>query len=278
LKNLIQFELFKIFSKWRTYTGFIVIGLLVVVIQLVMGVEGQNFIDAATSSMKSNFDFQGDLLNAYMINRIILQTLIVWVPFLITLVAGDMLAGEASLGTYRLLLIRPASRLQVISAKYISGIIYTFVFMVWIVLLSLGLGILSFGTGDMIVIGNSILIIPENDVFWRYMLAYGIATLSMMVVFTVAFTFSAFVQNSLGPIFTTMGLVIGFSILNVFNTGILEYINPILFTTYTNSWKLLFENPLNFNNIYLALSVLFVHIVVLLLITFTYFNKKDISS
>lgn len=278
MKNLIQFELFKIFSKWRTYTGFIVIGLLVVVIQLVMGVEGQNFIDAATSSMKSNFDFQGDLLNAYMINRIILQTLIVWVPFLITLVAGDMLAGEASLGTYRLLLIRPASRLQVISAKYISGIIYTFVFMVWIVLLSLGLGILSFGTGDMIVIGNSILIIPENDVFWRYMLAYGIATLSMMVVFTVAFTFSAFVQNSLGPIFTTMGLVIGFSILNVFNTGILEYINPILFTTYTNSWKLLFENPLNFNNIYLALSVLFVHIVVLLLITFTYFNKKDISS
>jgi len=276
--ELVKIELFKIFSKWRTYTGFIAIGALILIIQLVLGVEGQGFIDAAIGMLKNNFDFQGDLLNAYMINRIILQTLIVWVPFLITLVAGDMLAGEATMGTYRLLLIRPASRFKVISAKFISGLIYTLTFVMWIMLLSLGLGMLNFGTGDMLVVGNEILIIPEDDVFWRYMYGYAIAALSMFVVFTIAFTFSAFVQNSLGPIFSTMGLVIGFSILNIFSTGILEYINPLLFTTYTNSWKLMFEVPIDMKEIYIAISVLLAHIVVLTAITFNYFIKKDIVS
>ena len=39
-----------------------------------------------------------------------MNSLWIHIPFLISLVAGDQLAGEGTAGTYRILLIRPPSR------------------------------------------------------------------------------------------------------------------------------------------------------------------------
>jgi len=40
------------------------------------------------------------------------------VPILVALVAGDVVSGEASMGTLRLLAAKPVSRAQIILAKY----------------------------------------------------------------------------------------------------------------------------------------------------------------
>jgi ABC-2 type transport system permease protein len=60
-------------------------------------------------------------MNGYLMAFIILQTLLVHVPLLIALVAGDMISGEANQGTLRLLLTKPVSRANLIIGKFKIG-------------------------------------------------------------------------------------------------------------------------------------------------------------
>ncbi len=276
--RLLKLELFKIFSKWRTYIGFIAIGVLVPIIHIAMLAEGDTLIDASTRVLKESFDFKGELVNGYMVARIIMQFLFIQVPLLITLVGGDMLAGEATSGTYRLVLVRPISRLQLISAKYLAGSIYVFLMVLWLFILGLGLGVLLFGTGDMIVVRYIISILPVEDVFWRYQLAFLYSILSMQVVYTISFFFSSFVENSIGPIITTMAILIVLNILNLINIGSFSFLQGFLFTTHMNAWILLFEKTIDFPTLINSTLILVLHIVVLTGATFIYFNKKDIKS
>ncbi len=112
MTTLINIELYKIFKKWRTYTGFIAIVVLVSIVQLAMYFQGQRSINYITGELRQSFVFVGNLLNGYFIAHMILNSLAILIPFLITLVAGDLLAGEATAGTYRMLITRPVSRLR----------------------------------------------------------------------------------------------------------------------------------------------------------------------
>ncbi|MDZ7776879.1 MAG: ABC transporter permease subunit [Bacteroidales bacterium] len=63
------------------------------------------------------------------------------IPFLVALVTGDLLAGEANAGTFRLLLIRPVSRTQLLTAKFLAGWIYMLSLMVFMFAFSIGFGV-----------------------------------------------------------------------------------------------------------------------------------------
>ena len=91
--TLVRIELYKIFKKWRTYIGFIAIAVLVPVIQIAMMIEGERSLDFMTKNLQQSFIFVGNLLNGYLISYIVLGMLVIHIPFLITLVAGDLLAG-----------------------------------------------------------------------------------------------------------------------------------------------------------------------------------------
>jgi ABC-2 type transport system permease protein len=104
MKNLIFIELSKIFNKKRTYISFIVIFLISSIIQTALYFQGDKYLSFATRSLSNSFEFSGNLLNGYLIGFIILQSLSAYIPFLILLVGGDLLAGEATGGTYRIML------------------------------------------------------------------------------------------------------------------------------------------------------------------------------
>ncbi|GAB5465416.1 MAG: hypothetical protein Kapaf2KO_08520 [Candidatus Kapaibacteriales bacterium] len=276
--NVVRLELLKIFSKWRTYIGFIAVGVLVPLIHAAMYIEGQTYIDFITSSLEDIFNFEGELLNGYVVARIILQTLYINIPLLITLVAGDLLAGEATSGTYRLLLVRPVSRWNIVVGKYIAGLVYVFLLVAFLAILTLGLGLMIHGTGDMLVVGEKITIIEEADVPWRFWWAFGLAFIAMWTVYSITFMFSAVVENAIGPIFSTMAIIIVFSIIGVLGIGFLADISPYLFTTHMISWRLLFDLEVDFSMVWESISILMIHTVVLTGATFYYFSKKDVLS
>jgi ABC-2 type transport system permease protein len=278
IAKLVRLELLKIFSKWRTYIGFIAVGVLVPLIHAAMYIEGETYIGFITNSLEEIFEFNGELLNGYVVARIILQTLYVNIPLLITLVAGDLLAGEATSGTYRLLLVRPASRTQIAVAKYIAGLIYVFLLVAWLAVLTLGIGLLIHGTGDMLVVGQKITILPEVDVPWRFWAAFGLAFIAMWTVYTITYMFSAIVENAIGPIFSTMAIIIVFSIIGVLGIGFLEDISPYLFTTHMVSWRLLFELDVDYSLVWESIAVLMAHTLIIATGTVLYFKRKDINT
>jgi ABC-2 type transport system permease protein len=277
--TLVRIELLKIFRKWRTYIGFIAIGILVPLLHLAMYLEGQNSIDFVTRGLRDSFILVGNLLNGYWISYIILNALTVHIPFLITLVAGDLLAGEATAGTYRILVTRPISRIQIVTSKFLSGLIYTSSLILFLAVISLAVGLIIFGSGELIVANSqSIIIFEKSDILWRFLLAYGFATLSMMVVCSLAILFSSLVENAIGPIVSTMAVIIIFIILSAFDVEILRDIRPYLFTNYMLDWREFFNDPLDFTEITKAVGVLSGHIILFFTATSLIFHKKDILS
>ena len=244
---LINIEMYKIFKKWRSYIGFIAILVLIPIIEFALKMEGQRSINFMTRDLQQSFIFVGNLLNAYFVSYLILNSLAIHIPFLITLVAGDLLAGEATAGTYRVLITRPVSRFSIITSKFAAGIIYTFLLILLLAILSLGLGSIIFGTGDLLNFSNgSIIVLAKNNVLWRFLLAYLFATLSMGVVASLAFLFSALVENAIGPIITTMAIIIIFMIISAINIGIFQDLKPYLFTNYMGSWRAYCKIQFNF--------------------------------
>ncbi len=276
--TLLRIELFKIFSKWRSYIGIIAISVLVPIIQVDLFLRGEEYLNFFTQNLQQSFVFVGNFLNGYLVANVVLNALILHVPFLITLVAGDLLAGEATAGTYRMLLTRPVSRTQVITAKFLAGTIYTNFLIFWLAFVSLGISIMIFGTGELIVIRDNITIFAKDDIFWRFMLAYGYAALAMTVVSSLAFLLSSLVENAIGPIVATMAIIIVFLILSNINLEFFSIVKPYLFTSYLQKWRLFFSDPLDYDALWQAIGVLAAHIAVFFGLTLFLFKRKDIQS
>lgn len=275
--TLIYLELQKIFKKWRTYIGFLSIGILVPLAQWALFAGGMHGYEGMiTRRLGDSFITGGNILNGYLLAYIVLQGLYVHFPFLIVLVGGDLFSSEATAGTYRLLLTRPVSRFQVVTSKFIAGLIYTALLLFWLMLLSLGVSVLLFGSGALMVFVSKIYIFASNDVLWRFLSAYGFAFLSLSTIFTLAFLFSSLVENAIGPIITTMAVIIVFTILSFLPFEVLDKFRPYFFTTYLDEWKLFFSDPIDFVAIIKSGIILLSHIVVFYFVTLIIFIKKDI--
>jgi ABC-2 type transport system permease protein len=194
-------------------------------------------------------------------------------------VAGDALAGEANLGTLRLLLTKPISRPKLVMVKFLSSIIYTLILITWLAVVALAFSLLLFGKGDMINLkSDSIILILQDDIMWRYLASFAFAALAMTTIAAMSLFLSAFADNASGPIMTTMGIVVVLTILSNLALPLFSLIKPYLFTSHMIGWKGFFDNPVPLKSILTSAGVLLLYTVGFVLGTIFYFNKKDIKS
>ncbi len=276
--NLIRIELIKIFGKWRTYIGFIAIGLLVPIIQTALYFTGDDYINMVTRGFQETFLMVGNLLNGYFIANLVLNSLFIHIPFLIVLVGGDILAGEATAGTYRMLLVRPVSRFEIITSKFIAGIIYVISLIAWLAFLSLGISLLVFGSGELITFRDKLIIFAADDVLWRFFYAYLYSILSMTTVFSLSFLFSSFVENAIGPIIGSMALIIILLILSAIPIDFFNAIQPYFFTTHMPKWSHFFSDEIDYYEITKSALFLAGYSFLFFTIAAGIFIKKDILS
>ena len=278
LKNTLN-EFIKIVSKPRSYLGLGALTLLIGIIIFAMKADGESMVSFVTASFEQTLSFNGKLVNGNLIAFIILQMLVVHIPLLIALVTGDLISGEAAMGTIRMLASKPISRTQIVLSKFIAGAIYTLVITLWLGILSLFVSHLVFGSGDLMVLNSDgLVILPEADILWRFGLAFCVAYLSLLTVATLSICLSAFAENSIGPIVATMAIIIIFTIIGSLDVTVFDSIKPYLFTTHMASWRSFFEQPVPFDEIMNSIVILLTHIVLLVGITLFKFNKKDITS
>jgi ABC-2 type transport system permease protein len=276
--RLIYYELLKIFLKKRTYIGFGIILVIVPLIEIAMKLEGELVISRILKGFSKDFLFFGNLFNGWFVAQQIMNSLWIHIPLLISFVAGDQLAGEATGGTYRLILIRPVSRTRIFIVKYISIVFYTVVFVLFLAGLSIGLALILLGRGDLLIIMRGILVIPEADVAWRFLIAYLLASWSMIMIASISFFFSSFVENAIGPIVATMGLLIISLVITVMPIEMFALVKKILFTQHLNVWQKLFQDPVPWNEIKLGVTHLGIWTSVAVVSAWWVFVKKDILS
>jgi ABC-2 type transport system permease protein len=277
--QLTRIELYKIFKKPRTYIAFAAIAAIVLLIQAAMYADGETYLQFAMQALQETFQISGTILNGYFICFIVLQTLLIHVPLLIALVAGDVIAGEANTGTLRLLLTKPVSRTTLLLSKFFASVVYTLLLLLFMAFLSLAVSLLVFGTGDLIILKSEmVVILDRSDIIWRYVAAFGFAALSMITVASLAFLLSSFAENSIGPIISTMSIIIVFTILTTMDIPFFNVLKPYLFTNHMLNWKGFFERPVDGAEVLKSAGILVFHIILFLSITIFAFRRKDILS
>ncbi|MFL5747136.1 MAG: ABC transporter permease [Niastella sp.] len=288
--TLLQIELFKIFKRPRTYIAFIAIAAIVVLIQLALYLDGKTYVNFMLQSIE-RFNVEGKMLNGYFVCYFILQTLLIHVPLLIALVGGDMIAGEANMGTLRLLISKPISRSTLLISKFLASTIYTLLLLIWMAILSLLISLMVFGPGDLMVFQSQVIIqIPRSDVFWRYLAAFGFAAIAMTTVAALSFFLSLFAENSIGPIVAAMSIVIVCTILTTMDLPLFLSMKPYLFTSHMLGWKGFFDirasadgsaelgSIQNLRGIMKSAFILILHIIGFVGVAVVIFRKKDILS
>jgi ABC-2 type transport system permease protein len=266
-------------AKPRSYIGFGALTLLIGVILVAMKADGKSFISFVTASFEQTLSFNGEILNGNLMAFVILQMLIIHVPLLVALVTGDLVSGEAAMGTLRMMATKPISRSAILGSKLLAGAIYTFLLTLWMAFMAYGIGQWMFGAGDLIVLNNDgLVIIPADDIMWRYFYGFGLAYLSLLAVATMSICFSVFSDNSIGPIVSTMAVIILFTIIGSLDVSSFNSLQPFLLTTHMSSWRSLFEMPVPVDDILNSIYILLFHIIGFAAISFWRFNKKDINT
>jgi ABC-2 type transport system permease protein len=280
--QLLRIEIFKIFKRPRTYIAFAVIALIIILIQIALKFGGKEYVGLMMSGMGDSFEEIPTkiILNGYLVCFIILNLLLIHIPILVALVSGDAIAGEANMGTLRLLVSKPVSRIQLLIVKFTASVFYTMMLLIWVAVLALFLSAreLQFN------------VMESDDVLWRYALAFCFAAIGLICVASLAFMLSVFSDNSIGPIVITVCVIIVFTILTQMQIPFYdETIKPYLFTTHMLGWKGFFYVKAvdgvtekgsieNLPGILKSAAILIGYTAAFLGIAFWYFERKNILS
>ncbi|MDQ6904293.1 MAG: ABC transporter permease [Bacteroidota bacterium] len=289
--RLLQFELFKTFKKPRTYISFGAIAAIVFLIQVALLINGKEYVQFILSSVDDTLIIPyAKITNGYWICFVILNLLLIHVPILVALVSGDIIAGEANAGTLRLLLTKPISRTKLMLVKFMACVVYTLILLIWMAFLALFVSMLLFGTNDLVVAREfELLQIQQADVLWRYFAAFGFAAVALITVAALSFLLSTISDNSIGPIVSTVSIIIILTILSEMKIPLYDNsIKPYIFTTHMLGWKGFFYIAADSNGqtikgsianlpaILKSLGILIFYIILFTASATFIFNRKDI--
>jgi ABC-2 type transport system permease protein len=267
--------------------------MIILLIQFALKVNGQEFILFFTDSQTDTFEIPLDgILNGYFVCVAVLHIILVHVPLLVALIAGDMIAGEANGGTLRMLATKPVTRSQLLLAKFAASALYVILLLLWMALFALVGSLLLFGSNDLVVFKETDLhVISQADLVWRFIAAFFFAALALIMIAALSILLSVFADNSLGPIVATVCIVIIFTILQQLKVPVFqETINPWSFTTHMLGWKGFFyvektaegvtipgsvENPMSLVKSGL---ILIGYTTIFLLVAIGVYRRKDILS
>ncbi len=292
MMRLLQIETYKIFKRQRTYIAFVVIAAIIFLIQIGLKFGGKDYVSMLMGAMSDTFTVPAEeMLNGYFACFFILNLLLVQVPILVALVAGDMISGESNMGTLRILASKPISRTQLLLVKFTASVFYTFVLLLWVAILGLLISMLIFGTNSIYVPKElEANVMAPNDVLWRYVAAFCFAAVGMTTIAAMSLMFSVFADNSIGPIVATVCIVIIFTILMQMEIPFYDNtIKPYLFTTHMLGWKGFFYvkanegatipgSVSNIGAIIKSAIILFIYTAIFLAIATWSFRKKNILS
>jgi ABC-2 type transport system permease protein len=206
----------------------------------------------------------------------------VFLPLAVAVFAGDAIAGEAAAGTLRYLLVRPVGRVRLLSAKLVALSAFILLAVMVVVISSLAVGVLLFGTGAEAVgqagavTSLSGATLGPAELAARLMGAVGYIVVSMLGFGSIALFLSTLSDSALGAALAALAVLIASSVLQTLEAA--DPIKPYLPTNYWLSWIDFFRDPILWHNLNRGLLLQAVYITVFFAAAWANFATKDITS
>ena len=273
---MIEIEVFKLFSSYRTYITFVIAIILMLIINLGFYNDGEELFDFLLQSINEYFFIEGNIINGYLISYLALNTLWVHIPLLIIIVTAYIFSSEFEYGTIRVLLTQPISRTSLLSAKIVSMILFIICFMIVVALFAIVPSVILFDTGDVIVFIDGIQFIQEDNFLNRFFSTILFAIIGMVAFSSMTMYFALWFKNTLTAILISLGILIVHTLLQKFVFGIFSTWQPFLFTYHLSKWQLLFVNDIPFKSILNSVYFLLGMSIFFMSLSYYKFNKLNI--
>jgi ABC-2 type transport system permease protein len=207
-----------------------------------------------------------------------LASLAALIPFFLPLAAimaaSYMIAGEAELGTLRIILLRPVKRGAMLLAKWVTAITFLLVGLLLVVAGGLLFGGLFFGLQPMVTLSGTTVSIAEGIGLILFTALFALAAMACMV--SLALLFSTLADSSLTALIATVVLYVVIQLLVSFSY--FDWLAPYVFPTYFNDYVNFFRDPIAWRPIGKAVLVFGVWSAALTTIAWLLFRRKDVLS
>lgn len=275
------FELYKMFRRPRTYLGYVVF--LIINICIMLGAKYGN-LGREFGGNTAGFTVSGTPLNAEFMcwlvvgSPIAMMLVIMFTPFYVCLISGEIFAGEVADGTLRTVLTRPIRRGSFFCAKFLASAIYSLSLAFFLGFSAYIIGWIFFGRGGLMATGTMehpiLAWYPPGPALLRLVLGYLLMFVGITTVGMVAFFISTWLNNSMGAIGGAVVLMFA-----MFVIGAIPWFEPIkdyLYTTHLLIGPKAFIDPIPWGEIAFSLKCLGAYMAGLLAVSYLIFRRKDV--
>nr|WP_246223517.1 ABC transporter permease [Pseudarthrobacter psychrotolerans] len=151
-----------------------------------------------------------------------------FLPLTIGVVAGDTIAGEASLGTLRYLLVAPAGRVRLLLVKYAGALAFCIAAPVTVAVAGAAIGASLFPVGPVTLLSGDVVQPPEAAL--RLVLIAAYLAVSLAGLSAIGLFLSTLTVVPVGAMAATVVLSVVSQVLDQLPQ--LEWLHPWLFTHY----------------------------------------------
>ncbi|KNB50053.1 ABC transporter permease [Streptomyces caatingaensis] len=274
--SLFRNETVTLFRRWRTLVLLGVLAAVPVLVGIAVKIETGGGGRGAGAHGGDGPAFVGQVTNngLFLVFASLAATLPFFLPMAVGVVAGDSIAGEASAGTLRYLLVAPAGRTRLLLAKFTTTLVFCLAATLVVAVSALAVGALLFPLGEVTLISGTTVSLGEGLV--RALAIAGVVAASLVGVAALGLFVSTLTGSGIAAMAATVGLLITVQILDQFPQ--LHAVQPYLFPHYWLSFADLLRDPVYGDQLWRNLALQGLYAAVFGSAAWARFTSRDVTA
>jgi ABC-2 type transport system permease protein len=234
---------------------------------------------AVRVSAPSNGDgpaFIGDITEngLFLAFTSLVVTLPLFLPLVVSVVSGEAIAGEASTGSLRNLLVVPVGRARLLLVKYLAIAVFSVAAAATVFVVGTVVGLLLFPHGPVTLISGDV--VSSGTAMWRSVLVAGYVAAMLLGIGAIGLFISTLTEVPMGAMAATAVLVIIAEIAETVPQ--IAWLHPYLFPHYWLAFGDLLRQPIDPHQLELGLLSQAAYIAIFGSLAWARFTTKDITS
>jgi ABC-2 type transport system permease protein len=268
-------ELRLVFGRRRNQVLLVVVALFPLLIGIGLKVAAPH-PNGGNSGPNGSVAFFNQLAgNGVFLTFIALTSLLILVlPVVVAIVAGDSIAGEAGHGTLRYLLAVPAGRTRLLTVKYLTIVAFAVCVTFIVAIVALLVGVVLFPVGPVTLLSWTTVSLASG--LLRVLLVTLYICVAMSAVGAIGLAISTLTEHAIGAIAAVMILVVGSEVVD--QVPQFAVIGPYLPTHWWNMFDALLRTPVDTTTLWQGLASFVVYGVLFGLFAWARFTSADVTS
>jgi ABC-2 type transport system permease protein len=197
-----------------------------------------------------------------------------FLPLAVAVAAGESVAGEASIGTLRNLLVVPVSRTRLLVVKYAASVVFAFVCVAAVALVGVVVGLALFPHGDVTLLSGTT--VSYAEALWRSLLVLGYVTAMLAGLAAIGLFVSTLTEVPIGAMAATAVLAIISQIAD--SIPQISAIHPYLFSHPWMRFGDVLRSPMSWDGLQQGLLTQLAYLAVFLPAAWARLRTKDITA